>query len=441
MDFASVVKKVNLKIILYARNWRGGYNMINVAILGFGVVGCGVAEVLKINSESITQRAGQEIKVKWILDIRDFTDSPYADVLTKNADDVFNDSSVDIVVETIGGAKIAAEFTKRALMSGKSVVTSNKELVASQGPELLQLAKENGVSYLFEASVGGGIPIIRPLNQCLAANEINGITGILNGTTNYIFTHMRKEGKSFEDALKGAQQNGYAEQNPTADVEGHDTCRKLAILSSIAYNEFVDSENIYTEGITKVTTEDMKYAEAMNGVIKLIAISRKVNDKIFARVSPAIISKDHPLANVEDVFNAIVVKGNAIGDAMFYGRGAGKMPTASAVVADIIDIAKHPNFGTTNVWVRSNENNIIEIENSSAKFLVRVQVSDVSEAKKDISSVFSQKVEYIEMNSENNKFAFITPIAEEKELNSSMIRLKEMNSITEVLNRIRIEEE
>lgn len=415
--------------------------MINVAILGFGVVGCGVAEVLKINSESITQRAGQEIKVKWILDIRDFPDSPYADVLTKNADDVFNDSSVDIVVETIGGAKVAAEFTRRALMSRKSVVTSNKELVASQGPELLQLAKENGVSYLFEASVGGGIPIIRPLNQCLAANEINGITGILNGTTNYIFTHMRKEGKSFEDALKGAQQNGYAEQNPTADVEGHDTCRKLAILSSIAYNEFVDSENIYTEGITKVTTEDMKYAEAMNGVIKLIAISRKVNDKIFARVSPAIISKDHPLANVEDVFNAIVVKGNAIGDAMFYGRGAGKMPTASAVVADIIDIAKHPNSGTTNVWVRSNENNIISIENSLAKFLVRVQVSDVSEAKKDISSVFSQKVEYVEMKSQNDELAFVTPIAEEKELNSSLIRLKEMNSITEVLNKIRIEEE
>ncbi len=415
--------------------------MINVAILGFGVVGCGVAEVLKINSESITQRAGQEIRVKWILDIRDFPDSPYADVLTKNADDVFNDSSVDIVVETIGGAKVAAEFTRKALMSGKSVVTSNKELVASQGPELLQLAKENGVSYLFEASVGGGIPIIRPLNQCLAANEINGITGILNGTTNYIFTHMRKEGKSFEDALKGAQQNGYAEQNPTADVEGHDTCRKLAILSSIAYNEFVDSENIYTEGITKVTTEDMKYAEAMNCVIKLIAISRKVNDKIFARVSPAIISKDHPLANVEDVFNAIVVKGNAIGDAMFYGRGAGKMPTASAVVADIIDIAKHPNSGTTNVWVRSNENNIIAIENSLAKFLVRVRVSDVSEAKKDISSVFSQKVEYVEMKAQNDELAFVTPIAEEKELNSNMIILKEMNSITEVLNRIRIEEE
>ncbi|PYG88813.1 homoserine dehydrogenase [Ruminiclostridium sufflavum DSM 19573] len=415
--------------------------MINVAILGFGVVGCGVAEVLKINSDSIAQRAGQEIKVKWILDIRDFPDSPYSDLLTKNAEDVFNDRSVDIVVETIGGAKVAAEFTRRALMSGKSVVTSNKELVASQGPELLQLAKDNGVSYLFEASVGGGIPIIRPLNQCLAANEIDGITGILNGTTNYIFTKMRREGKSFEAALKGAQQNGYAEQNPTADVEGHDTCRKIAILSSIAYNEFVDSDSIYTEGITKITTEDMKYAEAMNGVIKLIAVSKRINGRIFARVSPAVISKEHPLANVEDVFNAIVVKGNAIGDAMFYGRGAGKMPTASAVVADIIDIAKHPGSSMMSVWVRKDKNNIIDIEDSLAKFLVRVQVADISEAKGKIASVFNQETEFIELGSKTNELAFITPFAAEKELNGSINRIKEMNSITAISNIIRIEEE
>jgi homoserine dehydrogenase len=416
--------------------------MINVAILGFGVVGCGVAEVIKINSDSIKQRAGTEIRVKWILDIRDFPDSPYSDVLTKNADDVFNDSDVDIVVETIGGATIAAEFTKRALMSGKSVVTSNKELVAAQGPELLQLAKENGVSYLFEASVGGGIPIIRPLNQCLAANEIHGITGILNGTTNYIFTHMRKEGKSFEIALKEAQQNGYAEQNPTADVEGHDACRKLAILSSIAFNEFVDFANIYTEGITKITAADMKYAEAMNSVIKLIAISRKIDDKIFARVSPAIISKEHPLANVEDVFNAIVVKGNAIGDAMFYGRGAGKLPTASAVVADVIDIAKHPDFGTSSVWIRKQENNVISIEDSPAKFLVRAQVSNITEAKKTIASKLGQ-IEFVELNSKDlvDEFAFIMPVATEKELNITIAELKEMGSIIEVANIIRIEEE
>ncbi len=416
--------------------------MINVAILGYGVVGSGVAEVIRKNSESIKQRAGTEIRVKWILDIRDFPEGPDSDVLTKNADDVFNDKSVDIVVETIGGATIAAHFTRRALEAGKSVVTSNKELVASQGPELLQLAKENGVSYLFEASVGGGIPIIRPLNQCLAANEINGITGILNGTTNYIFTQMKKEGKSFEDALKEAQQNGYAEQNPTADVEGHDACRKLAILSSIAYNEFVDYSNIYTEGITKVTAADMKYAEAMNGVIKLIAISRKLGDKIFARVSPAIISKEHPLSNVEDVFNAIVVKGDAIGDAMFYGRGAGKLPTASAVVADVIDIAKHPDFGTRSVWVRNTENNVIAIEESPAKFLVRAVTDKPSEAKADIKALFGE-IEFIDLGSkiQGNEVAFITPVLSEKDIKEKISGLEKKNSLIAIANNIRIEEE
>ncbi|OPX44137.1 homoserine dehydrogenase [Ruminiclostridium hungatei] len=416
--------------------------MVNVAILGYGVVGSGVAEVIRKNSESIAQRAGTEIRVKWILDIRDFPDSPDKDVLTKNADDVFNDKEVDIVVETIGGATIAAQFTRRALEAGKSVVTSNKELVASQGPELLQLASEKGVSYLFEASVGGGIPIIRPLNQCLAANEIKGITGILNGTTNYIFTQMKKEGKSFEAALKEAQQNGYAEQNPTADVEGHDTCRKLAILSSIAYNEYVDSSNIYTEGITKVTTADMKYAEAMNGVIKLIAISRKLGDKIFARVSPAIISKEHPLSNVEDVFNAIVVKGDAIGDAMFYGRGAGKLPTASAVVADIIDIAKHPDYGTKNVWVRNNENNVIAIEESPAKFLVRVATDKAADARSDIKAIFGE-VEFIDLGSkvQGVEVAFLTPVLMEKEIKEKLVGLKAMNSVMDIANNIRIEEE
>jgi homoserine dehydrogenase len=417
-------------------------SMVNVAILGFGVVGSGVAEVINVNSESIKQRAGKEIRVKWIVDIRDFPDSPYGDVFTKNADDAFNDSSVDIVIETIGGATIAAEFTRKALMSGKSVVTSNKELVASQGPELLQLAKDNGVSYLYEASVGGGIPIIRPLNQCLAANEIHGITGILNGTTNYILTHMKKDGKSFETALKEAQQNGYAEQNPTADVEGHDACRKLAILSSIAYNEFVDYSNIYTEGITKVTTDDMKYAAELNSVIKLIAISRRVNGRIFARVSPAIISNEHPLANVEDVFNAIVVKGNAIGDAMFYGRGAGKLPTASAVVADVIDIAKHPDMGTSVVWKRHEENNVIEIDESPAKFLVRLKAKDTAQAKNNVLAVFGQDTEIVEINSKisEKEFAFITPKALEKELTVNLLKLVEAGTV-DIANKIRIEEE
>ncbi len=416
--------------------------MVNIAILGYGVVGSGVAEVIKKNSESIAQRAGTEIRVKWILDIRDFPDSPDKDVLTKNADDVFNDKEVDIIVETIGGATIAAQFTRRAFEAGKNVVTSNKELVASQGPELLELASKNGVSYLFEASVGGGIPIIRPLNQCLAANEIIGITGILNGTTNYILTQMKKEGKSFEAALKEAQENGYAEQNPTADVEGHDACRKLAILSSIAYNEFVDYSNVYAEGITKVTTADMKYAEAMNSVIKLIGISRRNGDKIFARVSPAIISKEHPLANVEDVFNAIVVKGDAIGDAMFYGRGAGKLPTASAVIADVIDIAKHLNYENKSVWVRSDKNNIIPLSESYVKFLVRVATEKSSEAKSDIKSLFGE-VEFIDLGSkvQGVEVAFITPVLSEKEIENKLSELKTMKSVINIANSIRIEEE
>ncbi len=416
--------------------------MVNIAILGYGVVGSGVAEVIKKNSESIAQRAGTEIRVKWILDIRDFPDSPDKDVLTKNADDVFNDKEVDIIVETIGGATIAAQFTRRAFEAGKSVVTSNKELVASQGPELLELASKNGASYLFEASVGGGIPIIRPLNQCLAANEIMGITGILNGTTNYILTQMKKEGKSFEAALKEAQENGYAEQNPTADVEGHDACRKLAILSSIAYNEFVDYSNVYAEGITKVTTADMKYAEAMNSVIKLIGISKRSGDKIFARVSPAIISKDHPLANVEDVFNAIVVKGDAIGEAMFYGRGAGKLPTASAVVADVIDIAKHQNSENKSVWVRKDKNNVVPLAESSAKFLVRVATEKASEAKSDLKALFGE-VEFIDLGSkvQGVEVAFITPVLAEKEIDNRLTELKTKKSVINIANSIRIEEE
>jgi homoserine dehydrogenase len=332
--------------------------LVYVAVLGYGVVGSGVVEVIRKNALSISGRAGEEISIKKILDIRDFPGDPYRDLITSNADDVFEDDTIKVVVETIGGAGIAYEFTKRAFRSGKHVVTSNKELVAKHGPELLLLARENNVNYLFEASVGGGIPIIRPLHQCLSANEITGITGILNGTTNYILTQMKKEGRDFQDALKGAQQNGYAEADPTADIEGHDACRKIAILSSIAYNQYVDYRKIYTEGITGITPVDMEYAEVMDSVIKLVAISRKDGDSIFARVAPAMISKMHPLANVDDVFNAIVVNGDAIGEAMFYGRGAGKLPTASAVVADIIDIVKHAGSVGKSTWEIKEYNNV-----------------------------------------------------------------------------------
>ncbi len=416
--------------------------MINVAILGYGVVGSGVAEVIRKNSRSISQRTGDEIQVKKILDIRDFPEGPDSSLLTKDAGEVFGDDSISIVVETIGGAKIAYEFTKKAFLLKKHVVTSNKELVATHGPELLKMAAENGVSYLFEASVGGGIPIIRPLNQCLAANVINGVTGILNGTTNYILTQMRKEGRNFSDALKSAQENGYAEANPTADIEGHDACRKIAILSSIAYNEFIDCNAIYTEGITKISLVDMQYAELMDAVIKLVAISKRVGDKVFARVSPAIIGKNHPLSNVEDVFNAIVVKGDAIGDAMFYGRGAGKLPTASAVVADIIDIVRHIDSGGNNVWPIREDNNLIDISESETRYFVRVKARNSEEARKFIRNTFKAP-EFLVYNKPETEgeLAFISEKATEGELSGRVNALKGIGSVKEVVSVIRIEED
>ena len=316
--------------------------MVNVAILGFGVVGSGVAEVLTKNCDSIARRTNDLINLKYILDVRDFPDSPFADKFVKDFAEIENDPEVDIVVETIGGAKIAREFTERALRAGKSVVTSNKELVATCGYDLLQIAKEKKVSYLFEASVGGGIPIIRPLSQCLAANEIQEIYGILNGTTNYILTRMIKAGLPFEVALKEAQDNGYAERDPSADIEGHDACRKICILSAIAFGRHVYPGQVPTEGITKVTLADVDYADEAGKKIKLLGRAIKNEDgTVTAYVAPHLVDESNPLAGVEDVFNAITVKGNAVGDVMFYGRGAGKLPTASAVVADVIDAAKH----------------------------------------------------------------------------------------------------
>jgi len=414
---------------------------MEVAILGYGVVGSGVAEVLRKNRMSIATRAGEEIRVKRILEIRDIPDSPDREFFTKNPDDIFNDPDISVVIETIGGTKAAHEYTKRAFASGKNVVTSNKELVAAHGPELLKMARDNGVKYLFEASVGGGIPIIRPLEQCLAANVIDGITGILNGTTNFILSKMRREGKDFAEALRNAQQNGYAEADPTADIEGYDTCRKLAILSSIAYNEFIDYRNIYTEGISKISFEDIQYAQAMDSVIKLVAVSRRLNGKVFARVSPVILSNDHPLANVEDVFNAIVVKGDAIGDAMFYGQGAGKLPTASAVVADIIDIARHADSRRSLVWKRREENNVLDILDSETRYFVRVSSRNRDEAAKLIERVFGEVTYVNRLNAPEEEVAFTTARRTERELKNCVSQLEGTTSIKGVINIIRIEEE
>ena len=316
--------------------------MVNVAILGFGVVGSGVAEVLATNSEKITRSAAQEINLKYILDVRDFPDSEFKDCFVKDFAIIESDPSVQVVVETIGGASVAYEFTKRAIMSGKNVVTSNKELVAKYGFELLELAREQNVNYLFEASVGGGIPIIRPISQCLAANELNELYGILNGTTNYILSQMIQNGVSFDNALKEAQEKGYAEANPSADINGTDSCRKICILASLSFGRHVYPDNVPTEGITGVSHTDVEFAKSAGCKIKLLGRAiRREDGKVACYVAPHLINETNLLANVEGVFNGIVVRGNAIGEVMFYGAGAGKLPTASAVVADIIDASKH----------------------------------------------------------------------------------------------------
>lgn len=347
--------------------------MTNIAILGFGVVGSGVAEVLRLNGDSIREKTGAELEVKYILDLRDFPDSPYAGRFVKDFSVIESDPDVEIVVETIGGAKAALDFTRRALKAGKSVVTSNKELVAQHGCELLALARENKVSYRFEASVGGGIPILHPLSQCLAANKITEVHGILNGTTNYILTHMFGTGISFEEALKQAQARGYAEHDPTADIEGIDACRKICILAAIAYGRHVYPHQVPTEGITKITLADVSYAYAAGMKVKLLgrAIWQK-DGKVMAYVAPHFLSIHDPLCGVEDVFNAITVRGNAIGDVMFYGRGAGMLPTASAVVADVIDAKQHERTRRFLGWDEGGEDYVVGPETLVSRWFLRL---------------------------------------------------------------------
>ena len=350
--------------------------MVNVAILGFGTVGSGVAEVLTTNGGLIDHRVDDLVRLKYILDVRDFPDSPYKDLFVKDFAAIENDPELDIVVETIGGAKIALEFTTRALKAGKSVVTSNKELVATHGYELLQLARANGCSYLFEASVGGGIPILRPLTSCLAANELEQVTGILNGTTNYILTRMIRAGLTFDQALAEAQANGYAEKDPTADVDGHDACRKICILASLAFGRHVHPDQVPTQGIRNVTLADADYAASADYKVKLLGRAlRRPEGKVCAFVAPHLVPGDNPLSGVEDVFNAIAVTGNAIGDVMFYGRGAGKLPTASAVVADVIDIAKDLKKDRHNGWEEGAPDLVVSADSLVSPWYVRAQIS------------------------------------------------------------------
>ena len=346
--------------------------MIKVAIMGYGTVGSGVFEVIRTNEKSIDKKVGQELRIKYVLDLREFPGDPVMEVLTHDFEDIIGDEEVRIVAEVMGGLHPAYEFTKRCLEAGKSVCTSNKELVAEHGAELIQIAKEHQVNYLFEASVGGGIPIIRPLNSSLTADVILEVSGILNGTTNYMLTKMDREGLDYMDVLKEAQDKGYAELHPEADVEGWDACRKIAILTSLASGNQVDFHDIYTEGITKITSEDFLYAKKLNRSIKLLAISRKVGDTYCAMVSPALVHREHPLYVVNDVFNAVFVKGNMLGNSMFYGSGAGKLPTASAVAGDMVDAARHLGKIITLFW-EPEKLTLAPMEQMTRRFFVRMK--------------------------------------------------------------------
>ena len=388
--------------------------MVNIAIMGHGVVGSGVAEVLINNREIITKNANEEICIKHILDLRDFEGLSYSDLFTKNFEDILGDDSVKVVAEVMGGINPAYTFVKSCLEAGKSVVTSNKELVAAKGAELLKIAKENNVNFLFEASVGGGIPILRPIAQCLAANEITEIFGILNGTTNFILTKMICDNLTFESALKLAQDLGYAERNPDADVLGHDACRKICILASLAFGKHVYPENVSTNGITEITLEDVDYADKLGYVIKLIGHTAKLgNGKIAATVYPALVCKDNMLSGVRDVYNAVMVRGNAVEDTLFYGRGAGKLPTASAVVADIIDCVKHLSAGKYLFWEDSTENFIEEKQNLITKLYVKLKNSD-EKTVEGVKNTFGD-VQLL-FNKVANEVVFITNEGVEKEL-------------------------
>ncbi len=401
-------------------------NIMKIAILGYGTVGSGVFEIVNSNAAGLARRAGQEIEVKYVLDLRDFPGDPVEKVLVHDYSRIANDPEVDIVVEVMGGVEPAYTFVKEALLKGKSVCTSNKELVAKHGAELLEIAKQKKANFLFEASVGGGIPIIRPLNQCLTADEIGEITGILNGTTNYILTKMRDEGLDFDTVLKDAQAKGFAERNPSADVDGFDAGRKIAILTSLTYGMQVDYEDIYTEGITKITDRDIAYATAAGAAIKLFGTSKMVDGKVYAMVAPKMIDKSHPLYAVDDVFNGILVRGNFLDDVMFYGKGAGKLPTASAVVSDVVDATKHQGVNIMTIW-SSKKLELADKSTLATKFFVRVPAGEKEKAEK----LFTIEKE-MKLSDVNDEFAFLTAEMTEGDFEKAAEQLN-------VLNRIRAE--
>lgn len=379
--------------------------MVNIAVMGYGTVGSGIVEVVNTNGKRINQRVGDDINIKYVLDLKDFPGDPVQEKIVHDFEIIEKDAEVKIVAEVMGGIEPAYTFVKRCLQAGKSVATSNKALVAKHGAELLSIAMDNNINFLFEASVGGGIPIIRPLNSSMTADEIEEITGILNGTTNYMLSKMFYEGADYDEVLKEAQAKGYAERNPEADVEGYDACRKIAILSSLISGQQVDFEDIHTEGITEITKQDMMYAKALGMTIKLLASSRRDGDHLHAIVAPYMLQRNHPLYNVNDVFNAIFVHGNVVGDLMFYGSGAGKLPTASAVVADIVDEAKHLNRNIMTMW-DSEKLNLQPIEDTSKKYFVRIK-GEADALKAHLESKFGP-VEIVRIEELENEFGFVT---------------------------------
>ncbi len=404
---------------------------MRIAVLGYGTVGSGVVEVLEKNHDIISARAGKEIEVKYVLDLKDFSGQQIQEKIVHDYEVILNDKEVEIVVEAMGGIEPANAYVKGALLAGKSVVSSNKALVAKHGAQLMKIAREKNVNFLFEASVGGGIPILRTLGSSLTGDKIEKITGILNGTTNYMMTKMFYEGADYDTVLKEAQANGFAEADPTADVEGYDACRKIAILTSIISGKMVDFEEIYTEGISKVTTEDMKYAKALGMTVKLLAECKKVDGKWFAQVAPCLLSSEHPLYSVHEVFNAVFVKGNMLGDAMFYGSGAGKLPTASAVVADVVAEAKNPHTDIMNFWTEEK----LELEKHTEiarRFLVRVEGKQ-TELESRIQKDFG-RVQYVNLEELPGEFGFVTPVMTEGAY------MEKAESYPQIRHMLRVEE-
>lgn len=424
---------------------------INIGVIGFGTVGAGAVSILLRNSASIRRKVGSDIRIKKIADLDIVTPRPVTvcgDLLTTNADEVIDDPEIDIVVETIGGVKPAGDFIRRALENGKHVVTANKELIAKQGGELLPLAAKLQRDLMFEASVGGGIPIVRPLKSCLAGNEISEVKGIVNGTTNYILSRMAAEDLDYSEVLPDAQAKGYAEADPTADVEGYDAAYKISILGSIAFTSRVDVSKVYSEGITRVTAVDMRYADALGYVIKLLAIAKQIDSSMLIRVHPAFVPKSHPLANVNDVFNGIFVKGNAVGEVMFYGPGAGSMAAGSAVVGDIIDIARNINWGATSriPCTCYDERPMLTMDSVRCKNYIRIRTEDKPRVLASIATAFGDNGVSIEsvmqkvLPDSSAEIVWLTHEANEPDTRRALDTIGALPVVKQVSNWIRVEE-